>query len=187
MKYFIDGYNLLFKEAWARSCNSLEDARRQLIQELDSLATTLRLDITVVFDAPFQDDELRRGHFRSLEIVFTAKGQTADDYLAHIVEGLGTRAVVVTSDRGLKRRIKDSRVENVHEFIVELRKKSRKKAIPKPVKLAPTAPKIIPKPEKTTLSELPPLGDLVAWEAIFTGKIKLEKNKTKRPEQQHNI
>lgn len=183
MKYFVDGYNLLFKEAWARSCNSLEEARTQLIQELDSLASSLNIDIIVVFDAPFQDDDAKRGHYRSLEIVFTAKGQTADDYLASAVEGLGTQAVVVTSDRGLKRRIKGSRVENVHEFIVELRKKSRNRAfktkkVQPPTKPAPTKPQA---PQQTTLHELPPLGDLTTWEALFTRRISIEKKPRGKP------
>lgn len=184
MRYIVDGYNLLFKEAWARTAASLEQARKQLIEELDSLASTLNLDLTVVFDAPFQSDDLRRGHYRSLEIVFTAKGQTADDYIVSLADAVGKKGIVVTSDRGLARRAKGAgaTIEGVHDFLVHLRKKSRNKLAksslsPLVIKklAAPLEPKeeIFP-PEQVTLdmNNLPSLADIPAWDKIFTARLK---------------
>ncbi len=189
MQYLVDGYNLLFKEAWARSSSSLEGARKALIKELDLLASQLNLSITVVFDAPFQSEELKRGHFNSLEIIFTARGQTADDYLVEATRHLGKKAHVVTSDRGLRARVKamHAEVEGVHEFLVHLRKKSRnklaksqqkpliaKKEVAVPVKVEPLQDVVV------DMKNLPSLGDLNAWERIFLKRTKDEGPKGRR-------
>ncbi len=177
MHYYVDGYNLLFKEAWARSSSSLEEARKTLIKELDSLATQLNLSITVVFDAPFQTEDLKRGHYRSLEIIFTAYGQTADDYLVETLRHLGKKVLVVTSDRGLRSRVKTmgAEVEGVHDFLVHLRKKSRnklaksgqkpliaKREVPTPAKLE------VASNEPVDMKNLPALSNVEAWLKIFT-------------------
>jgi len=178
MKYYIDGYNLLFKEAWARSCSSLEEARARLIHELDTLANSLHKQITVVFDAPFQSGCLRRGHFRSLEIIFTAKGQTADEFLEELAEARGNKIVIVTSDRVLARKVKyyHTKVEEVHEFIVRLRKKSFKKAPEKPVKVEAKKVKVVEE-KPLDMNNLPPLSDLEAWERIFSKELKEQDNR----------
>lgn len=183
MRYIVDGYNLLFKEAWARSASTLEQARKQLIDELDTLASTLHLDLTIVFDAPFQNDDLKRGHYRSLEIVFTAKGQTADDYIVSLADLVGKKATVVTSDRGLSRRVKGAgaSIESVHDFIVHLRKKSRNKLaksslLPVVKKKSPNsaAPKeeiAVVETKPLDMNNLPSLADIPAWEKIFTSRL----------------
>jgi Predicted RNA-binding protein containing a PIN domain len=173
MHYYVDGYNLLFKEAWARSCSSLEEARSRLIQELDSLAHKLNLLVTVVFDAPFQSDDLRRGHFRSLEIIFTAKGQIADDFLKDVAASKGNKIVIVTSDRPLARIVKasGSQVEGVHDFIIRLRKKSCKKQQELPQKSPQKQViKVVEAEKPIDMNNLPPLSDLPAWERIFSRK-----------------
>jgi uncharacterized protein len=189
MRYIVDGYNLLFKEAWTRSASSLELARKQLIEELDTLASTLNLNITVVFDAPFQSDDLKRGHFRSLEIVFTAKNQTADDYIVDLVDMIGKKAIVVTSDRGLSTRTRGSgaTVEAAHDFLVHLRKKCRNRlaksysaplSIKKPK--APVQPKeetivVLAEAKPLDMKNLPSLADIPAWDKIFTSRFKEKK------------
>lgn len=188
MRYIVDGYNLLFKEAWARTASTLEQARKQLIEELDSLASTLHLDLIVVFDAPFQSDDLRRGHYRSLEIVFTAKGQTADDYIVNLADIVGKKAIVVTSDRGLSRRAKGSgaAIESVHDFLVHLRKKSRnklakssqvplvikKQGIKHPVATEPKEEIAVVESKPLDMNNLPSLADIPAWDKIFTSRLK---------------
>ncbi len=180
MHYFIDGYNLLFKEAWARTAPTLEEARKKLIVELDTLASIVHLNITVVFDAPFQSDDIKRGHFQSLEIIFTARGQTADDYLIDCADSNGKNAVIVTSDRSLAYKVKasGSKVESVHDFLVHLRKKSRNKLAKS--KSLPSLKKphvqIVQKKEEDLtekpldMKNLPSLADIPAWEKIFTKK-----------------
>ncbi len=172
MHYYVDGYNLLFKEIRVSDSFSLQNARARLIHELDTLAEKLRLSLTIVFDAPFQTDDLKRSHFRSLEIIFTAKGQTADDFLEQVAEAKGKRVVIVTSDRTLSRKVKSFQaiVEPVHEFIVRLRKK-RCFTPEKPVKRVVEKPVIKEEKEiKIDMQHLPPLSDIDAWLKIFSTK-----------------
>ncbi len=175
MQYYVDGYNLLFKEARAWNLSSLQEARTRLIHELDILAERLKLSITIVFDAPFQSDDLKRSHFRTLEIIFTAKGQTADEFLEQVAEVKQKRAVVVTSDRTLARKVKSyhTKVEPVHEFIVRLRKKrgpQPQKIVKEEKQVKKEEVQVIEKP--LDMNNLPPLGDLDAWLKIFSRKRK---------------
>lgn len=175
MHYLIDGYNLLFQTAFLTSKKNLHDARMALISELDRHAHLQHVHLTLVFDAAFQDDDCRRCHFQSLEIIYTGSGQTADDYLvAHTTQATSKHKItIVTSDKRLARRLiaPHVQVEAVRDFLMRIRKKSIKKApfIEKPAVKKLEAP---PKPLPTTLQtfdpkKLPPLSDIDAWEAIF--------------------
>jgi predicted RNA-binding protein with PIN domain len=175
MHYIIDGYNLLFQGAFIGSKQSLENARTILIHNLDHFAQTLSLSITVIFDAPFQCEDLRRGHFNTLEIIFTSKGQTADEYIVEYVQSRNEKMVVVTSDKGLSRRVKNPNVytEKVPDFLQKIRKKAQKKqqipAVRLPKKPAPLPPIETKKAEAKTIdmNNLPPLCNIPAWEEIF--------------------
>ena len=170
MHYLIDGYNLLFKENWALS---LQNAREKLISELDRIATILTLDCTIVFDAHFQTDDLHRGHYNSLEIVFTAHGQTADEYIASYVEHQKKKIVIITSDRGLQAKVKafGKDIETVKHFLTRLRKRCYNKLAktsPPKKKEKPLPAKKPPGKIKVDMKNLPPLSDLDTWEKIFT-------------------
>lgn len=176
MHYLIDGYNLLFQTAWMHYHDSLEEARKRLIIELDSLASQLNLSISVVFDAPLQNEALSRGHFNALQVIFTARGQTADQFLIDWVEELlpAKNVTVVTSDKTLARHIRSFgvKVEPVTDFLVRLRKKKQHRAKPKSQRLV-KKPEIKQTPvekqvQKIDRKNLPPLSDLSAWEILFT-------------------
>lgn len=180
MQYLIDGYNLLFKCSWARQAPSLEEARTSLIKELDYHGAILNVPIIIVFDAPLQSDDLKRGHFHSLEIIFTAKGQTADDYIHDYVACNSQKIVVITSDKTVARKVKalGAHAETAHDFLQHLRKKSQNR-LAKAKKIAPVR-KCIETPAKTqmpdvTLTEsdpLPALSNLAAWQQIFEKRFK---------------
>ncbi|MDB6081195.1 MAG: hypothetical protein JWO53_467 [Chlamydiia bacterium] len=189
MHYYIDGYNLLFRSAWNRSSDNLEAMRQSLIEELDKDISLLHLVVTIVFDAPLQTEELRRGHFRSLEIIFTSKGQTADDFLIHSFEGMSTHATIclVSSDKRLQARARNLGVigQSIEEFTTWLRKRVRKKqsglknekqALLKPQKEVKKLHKVVTEPVVNTVIDpnapLPPLSDLLRWEKIFTERFK---------------
>lgn len=199
MHYFIDGYNLLFQSAFLDQKRSLEEARTALIHELDRHAEFLHLHITLVFDAAFQDDECKRGHFKMLELIYTARGHTADDYLVTYADNLHAkeRITVVTSDKRLARRLKKPNVdvEGVLDFLHRIRKKSSKKntsktvlrasptktvkgerPLPKQIDLESIFQQELSKKQPPSLKELPPLTDIDAWEAIFLSKFKKSKN-----------
>ena len=175
--YLVDGYNLLFQTAFLSQNKSFEQARYALIRELDTLAEMQHASITVVFDAGFQTEELKRGHFGALEIIFTSRGQTADEFIVEYISHVHKRLTVVTSDKRLAKRLIAPHVtiEPVLDFIQRLRKKSRKKRLVPIVKEQPPAPKKVPVDRKIDLKNLPPLSDLETWEAIFTDKIKIRR------------
>lgn len=146
MHYFIDGYNLLFRSAWSRHSDNLEEMRSKLITELDSEAQLLHLNITLVFDAPLLLEGLQRGHFRSLEIIYTSHGQTADEFLLSVLEECRRpqEVTLVTSDKGLrnKARVFGVHVEPVEQFVSWLKKRIiKKKMKAKSEKLAPITEK----------------------------------------------
>lgn len=96
MHYFIDGYNLLFY--LSDETKNLEEAREQII---DSLVDT-KFSLTLVFDGK-RADLPHRMHKGSLEIVYTSKGQSADDYIIEEMSFVKNPKVytIITSDKKL--------------------------------------------------------------------------------------
>lgn len=107
MKYLLDGYNIIFRRSSHH--DSLEQLRLRFFKELDLLAKALSLNIIVVLDAYKQVGELKRGHFQSLEIIFTEYGQTADEYILKTIQRIPSNQkgtyTVVSSDRQLAHQV----------------------------------------------------------------------------------
>jgi predicted RNA-binding protein with PIN domain len=177
MHYYVDGYNLLFRLGGLFEKKSLEISRACLISHLDNLAKLLNLECTIVFDAAFQSNELSRGHFGSLEIIFTAKDETADSHLIEIFDAIEKPglAVCVTSDRELKSRAKMRHIRTLscEEFLSSLHKKAAKKKKKEKIPTPQIEEKIPPRriQRKWGEKELPPLDDLAAWEALFLERL----------------
>lgn len=129
MHYYIDGYNLLFRLMYAGE--NLQSLREQFIQDLNKKASLLKLDITLVFDAPFQDGEGSRTHYDALEIQFTSYGESADEFLISEIKQCPhpQRETVVTSDKRLawKVRSKSAHTETVETFIDTVNRMYRNK------------------------------------------------------------
>lgn len=107
MHYWIDGYNLLFRLSLAKG--TLEKKRQDLILELNRQATTLNLQITVVFDSSDKERVLdTRSHYDALELIYTTSRKTADDSILDSVEfsSYPEDICVVTCDKDLARKAK---------------------------------------------------------------------------------
>lgn len=178
MHYYIDGYNLLFRASWHSSKKTLEEQRQALIEMLDREVSLLHLNVTIVFDAPLQTEEWRRSHFRSLEIIFTSRGESADDFLIALFERhvAPKKACLVSSDKRLAAKVKGLgiRAESVEEFLAWLKKRARKKeSLPAPKKAVKekksevVVEAVSNQQVEVDIKNLPPLSDLVAWEKIF--------------------
>ncbi len=89
MANYIDGYNLLFR--YFRS-GSLEDSRKAMLRSL-----TLP-EATIVFDAPFSEDDEQVTNFGRYRVVYTRKGQTADEWILQYAREKDT---LYTEDREL--------------------------------------------------------------------------------------
>ena len=123
MHYYIDGYNLFFK-TFDPLPENFQACRNRLIKILHDRVDYLKLNATLVFDAHHHSGEEHRFHPGNLEVVFTRKGQSADDFiLEEIASSLAPhRETVVSSDRELRHRARNlgANVTSVEEFIDNL-------------------------------------------------------------------
>ena len=130
MKYLIDGYNLLFFKNPARL--PFPQKRSELIAFLNRIASELCIDLVIVFDG---SPDFQRGHYDSVEIVYTAKEESADDYIEEVVHLATTpqQHTVVSNDNQLRKRssLLGAKAITVDAFFSLLsNKRRRKKGIP---------------------------------------------------------
>lgn len=125
MEYWIDGYNLIHRMDWLRTC-TLARARERLEAALVPLQTPMR----VYFDARSGGDgPVGQPGSRSSKIalVFTA-GESADDRILSDLQNAKPGTVtVVTDDRELRGRAKQQRANTlgVDKFVERMEKAAR--------------------------------------------------------------
>jgi predicted RNA-binding protein with PIN domain len=125
MHYFVDGYNLLFR-LLSNPSDTLKESRDQLIDTLAEQIDLLEMDVTLVFDATYTVADLSKSHRRYLEIVYTAHGETADEYILSELRSLDSRnQVVVTGDNRLawQARRLHAHTESVTHFLETVKKR----------------------------------------------------------------
>lgn len=143
MHYYIDGYNLLFR--LMHSHQNLQEQREQIIYDLNRKASLTKLNLSLVFDATFQVGDRTRTHYDALEILFTAHGETADEFIIDELKNSANprQETVVTSDKKLAwlARRCSAHTESVEEFMPWLDKsyKNKRKQLKK-VDKEPTTP-----------------------------------------------
>jgi predicted RNA-binding protein with PIN domain len=100
----IDGYNLLHQipELSFLMQEDPEDARESLLEKLRTYQRIKRHKITVVFDAWGGEEPRSEVNKKGIRVVFTAPGETADDYIKRLASKERERAIVVTSDRAIR-------------------------------------------------------------------------------------
>ncbi len=146
MHYFIDGYNLMFRIL--RAGDDLQTQRKTIIRELNRKIQALNLDVTLVFDAHYQREESSRYHLSNLEICFSAKGESADEFILHKLrhEKKPRQQTVVTSDKKLAwlARRQGSLTETIEEFLKWLnnRYKNKIKRTKKPLQAISTPERV---------------------------------------------
>ena len=126
MKYYIDGYNLLFRIN--NLSDDLEIDRNLLIEKLDSIFDNSNIEVIIVFDAHRTDNDLfSRSYFKNFEVIFTSKNQLADDYILEeiFLSKNPSDIKVITTDKTLKRKAKEmtAKVENFDQFFDYVSKK----------------------------------------------------------------
>lgn len=147
MHFYIDGYNLLFR--LLHPGEELQKVRDQIKEDLAKKINLLEMDATLVFDSHYQEEGLSSVHIQRLKVVYTAKGETADEFILHEIKDSKSpqNITVITSDKKLawlcRRRLANT--ESVENFIVLLNKRYKNKVKPK---IQPTPPKLPPKPAK---------------------------------------
>ncbi|MFC1890295.1 NYN domain-containing protein [Thermodesulfobacteriota bacterium] len=108
IRILIDGYNLIRRSAAGLAGDSLdlEEARDVLVETLASYKRAKGHPITVVFDAAegghlAETKERRRG----VEVIYTRRGEIADEVIARLAGRWREGAMVVTDDMELADRV----------------------------------------------------------------------------------
>ena len=87
----VDGYNVIHHWAEMEGLTefSLEEAREDLIEQLNSYSGLMGYETVLVFDAYSQESGPRREEIRGrIKVVFTEKNKTADTYIEKLVFSL---------------------------------------------------------------------------------------------------
>ncbi|HEV8540406.1 MAG TPA: NYN domain-containing protein [Nitrospiraceae bacterium] len=96
----IDGYNLLGVRAAFVGGADLEAARERLLRDLMAYRQRKGHTVTVVFDGWQQGlASERREHRAGVEVVFSRRGERADQVIQRLAQEFGRDCAVVSSDR----------------------------------------------------------------------------------------
>jgi predicted RNA-binding protein with PIN domain len=102
LRIIIDGYNLIRQSPALRSYDSQDIAqgREKLIEMLVSYRTLKHHPILVVFDG-WQDGAVteHRTRDKGIDVIFSKRGEKADEVIKRLVSRLSEELIVVTSDR----------------------------------------------------------------------------------------
>jgi uncharacterized protein len=104
MRIIIDGYNLLKAMPECRSLETLdsERARDHLIGLLGRYRWLKGHQVSVVFDGWLDGHFLpRRLNIRGVQVIYSQRGEQADDVIRQMAPQVAHQGVVVTSDRVL--------------------------------------------------------------------------------------
>jgi len=101
MKWFVDGYNVIRRDAdlRGRESESLEAGRTALLAAVAAAARRTGDQFTVVFDGARRDAS--PPVTGQVQIVFSRPPETADDVLRALVAKAGAGSVVASSDRAV--------------------------------------------------------------------------------------
>ncbi len=129
MLYFIDGYNLLFR--MFHSQDKLEKQRNIIISFLIKRITSLKGEVYLIFDGKYKNDEFEgRDYFDALNVIYTPKGQTADNYIIDRAEysQQTSQITVISSDKALTGKCKalGCITQSIDAFLNQLLKKQKK-------------------------------------------------------------
>lgn len=102
LRIIIDGYNLIRQSPTLRSYDALEIAkgREKLIEILAHYRTLKHHPMVVVFDG-WQEGDLaeQRTREKGIDIIFSKRGEKADEVIKRLVSKSKEELIVVTSDR----------------------------------------------------------------------------------------
>jgi predicted RNA-binding protein with PIN domain len=104
MHFLIDGYNLLHVGRSPKSLADLERERGHLVDLLSSYRRRRPCEVTAVFDG-WQGGWVteQRERSKGIDLIFSKRGEKADEVIKRMVAGKGSGVVVVTSDREVSR------------------------------------------------------------------------------------
>lgn len=186
MHYYLDGYNLMFRILQATE--DFRAIREKIISDLSVKIQLLDLDVTLVFDAKYQRGELARSRNHSVEILYTAEGETADEFIISELKSdcKPSDHTVVTSDKKLayQARLCHSHTETVEHFIAWLNKRCKNKL--RRAGLEANTRRSVELPKLITKAELPslPTEGVEYYLQIFEKRLREQISYSKREEKE---
>lgn len=102
MHLIIDGYNLIRQspDLLAQEHQGLHLGREALLDKLTAYRRLKKHAITVVFDGWEAGDSMaNRDHFQGILVIFSRRGEKADEVIKRLADQEQHRALVVSSDR----------------------------------------------------------------------------------------
>jgi predicted RNA-binding protein with PIN domain len=122
----VDGYNLIGSEKGLTG--NLEKRRKQLIEQLQLYHEEKGYPVTVVFDGwrsgwMYEVEERAGG----ISVIFSKRGEKADNVIRRLAEELGSQGVVVSSDREVRTSVEASGASAIYagEFSEKLKELDR--------------------------------------------------------------
>jgi predicted RNA-binding protein with PIN domain len=117
----IDGYNVLGR--LGALSGHMESARESLLRDLAAYRHRKNHPITVVFDG-WQQGQLMEGreHRAGVEVIYSKRGERADQVIQRLAREYGADCAVVSSDQEVARsaRVSGAMVIGAQEFAVKL-------------------------------------------------------------------
>jgi predicted RNA-binding protein with PIN domain len=104
MHIIIDGYNLIRQSDTLRRYErfSLDEGRKALINSISQYRKQKGHAVTIVFDGwEGGSAEEERDRISGIEIIYSRRGEKADDVIKRMVEKKEVETLVVTSDRNI--------------------------------------------------------------------------------------
>ncbi len=104
MHIIVDGYNLIRQSPALRQFEkfSLEEGRNELIRRLAHYKRLKHHRISVVFDGWIEGSPMEeRSRSEGIAVIFSRRGEKADDVIKDMVMHGNEEMLVVTSDRGI--------------------------------------------------------------------------------------
>lgn len=137
MIYYLDGYNYLF--LYGDNSDPLNIARIRVLDLFCEKANASKIDLTIVFDAHHQHGYYSRLNYQNLTIVYTAKGQSADDFILDEIHFSKQRSsiTVISNDKALQKKVSELKAISIsfQNFFKKLDKEICKQNIGKGDKL----------------------------------------------------
>ena len=102
LRIIIDGYNLIRQSPALRAYDNLEIAkgREKLIEKLAHYRSLKKNPMLVVFDGWQEGDFTeQRTREKGIDIIYSKRGEKADEVIKRLVSHSGEELIVVTSDR----------------------------------------------------------------------------------------
>ena len=127
MHVIIDGYNLLALGGWSGAGAPSEMAREALLRRLAAYRHRKGHALTVVFDGWQRGQPIEsREHRAGVQVIYSKRGERADQVIERLAQEYGTECAVVTSDHEVIRaaRAQGALIMTAAEFAQKLQEQS---------------------------------------------------------------